>query len=100
MKVKFLRPVQGMAYFEGDVGEIPCSTKATALINSGMVILVPETEGNRNNLPEDIPAREILFENGLENITDVQNALPTITDLKGIGRKTAKDIKEFLSSNE
>lgn len=89
--------MQGFAYFENDIAENLPDEKAGMLVSKGWAVLIPETEGNANKLPEDIPARELLFENGLETLTDVKNALPTITDLKGIGRKTAKDIEKYLT---
>jgi hypothetical protein len=95
MKIKFLRPVQGMAYWEDDVADIP-DVKASRLVNSGFAIMIPETEGPVNKLPDNLPAREILFDNGLETIQDVQNAIDVLTDFDGIGKATAKKIKTFI----
>ena len=95
MKIKFLHPVPGYAYFAGDVCEINDS-RGAKLIAQGAAFMIPETEGTPNNLPENIPAREVLFENGLENMADVQNAIETLTDLNGIGKATAKKINAFV----
>lgn len=95
MKIKFLRPVQGMAYFEGDVAEVP-NERASRLVNNGWAVMLPETEGTANNLPEEMPARELLFENGLESVEDVRAAIDTLSDIKGIGKKTVEQIKTFV----
>lgn len=97
MKIKFLRPVAGFAYFEGDVAELN-DEKASSLVNKGWAIIVPDTEGEANQLPDDLPARDVLFDNGLETIDDVHNALETLTDLKGVGKKSAQKIKEYFNN--
>lgn len=96
MKIKFLRPVAGYAYFENDITETLPEEKAAKLVATGNAVLIPETEGPVNGLPEDLPAREILFAEGLETLTDVNNAMATITDINGIGKKTAETLKEYL----
>lgn len=96
MKIKFLKPVAGMAYFEGNIAEIN-DAKAAKLVNAGWAIMIPDTEGPVNKLPVDIPAREILFENGLETIKDVKNAIDVLIDIDGIGKKTAEKIKLFVN---
>lgn len=98
MKIKFLRPVQGLAYFENDVAELPDS-RAARLVNAGWAIMIPETKGTEqvNHLPEGIPARELLFDNGLETIEDVKNAIDVLTDFDGIGKRTAEKIKLFVN---
>lgn|SRR5690554_2511768 len=98
MKIKFLRPVQGLAYFEGDVAELP-DPRAARLVNSGWAVIIPETEGENqvNKLPDDIPARELLFNNGLETVEDVKNAIDVLTDFDGIGKRTAEKIKLFVN---
>ena len=93
MKIKFLRPVAGFAYFENDVTDSLPEEKAAKLVSQGYAIMIPETEGNKNTLPEDLPAREILFTEGLETLDDVSNAMPTITGFNGIGKKTATAIE-------
>ena len=96
MKIKFLRPVAGFAYFENDITDALPDEKAAGLVAKGYAILIPETEGEQNKLPDDLPGREQLYDGGLETIEDVKNALPTITDIKGIGKKTAEAIKKYL----
>lgn len=95
MKIKFLRPVQGMAYWENDIAEIPDS-KAANLVNRGFAVIIPDTEGPVNKLPGDLPAREILFDNGLETISDVKKAINVLTDFDGIRKATAKKIKNYI----
>jgi hypothetical protein len=96
MKIKFLRPVQGMAYWENDVAEIP-DAKAANLVNRGFAVIIPETEGPVNKLPHDLPAREILFENGMETIDDIKKAIDVLVDFNGIGKATARKIKTYIN---
>ena len=98
MKIKFRHPVTGLAYFAGDITDSLADEKAADLVAKGHAILIPETEGEENNLPTDLPGREQLFDGGLETIADVKNALPTLTDIKGIGKQTAAAIKKYLNS--
>ena len=97
--IKFKHSVPGFAYFAGDVASLPATVEAT-LVNNSSCIYIPETETRTNNLPEGLPARELLYNEGLETIDDVRNALPTITELRGVGKKTAKDIAAFLKAIE
>ena len=98
MKIKFLRPVAGFAYFEGDITDALPDEKAAKLVADGFAILIPDTEGPVNKLPDDLPFREILFENGIETIADLKNTIETITDFKGIGKKSAATIKKYLQT--
>lgn len=99
MKIKFLRPVQGMAYFEGDVCDID-DKRGASLVRSGFVILIPDTEGTVNRLPEDMPAREILFDNGMETLEDVRKALNVLTDFDGIGKRTAEKVRKYCEMGQ
>jgi hypothetical protein len=98
MKIKFLKPVQGFAYFENEIAADLSDDAAATLILQGFAIIIPDTEGNENNLPEDLPAREILFNEGLETIEDVLNALPTIGDISGVSKKDAKKLLTYFST--
>lgn len=97
MKIKIRYPVAGFAYFGNEIVDNLPDEKAAYLVEIGAAIIIPETEGTPNKLPDDIPAREILFNAGLETLTDVTNALETLTDIKGIGKKTASDIKKYIN---
>lgn len=97
MKIKFKKPAAGFAYFEGDIADID-SESAAKLVEDGFAIIVPDTEGNENTLPEGLPCREILFNSGLETIEDIENVLDTLTEIKGIGKKSAEQITAFINA--
>ena len=97
MKVKIIKPVPGMAYFGGETPDLK-PTVCAKWIQSGHMIAVPETEDDKNTLPEDLPGREILFNEGMKTIGDVKKVKETLTDFKGIGAKTAADIIKYIES--
>lgn len=101
IKVKFLKAHPEFAYFKGDVGEIT-EESAAILLESGHIIILPEgsDEGDVNTLPEDLPAREILFAEGFDTAEKVKEAGESILDIKGIGKATYKLIVEFLESEK
>lgn len=97
MKCLFLKPVKGYAYFTGDVGELPDEVAAD-LVKKGMVTLYQGEE--ENTLPEGMPARKILFENGFRTVEDVKNAREALDEIRGIGKKMAVTIIEYCDSYE
>ena len=52
MYVKFIHPVQGYAYFEGNVASIP-DDKAMELIKAGAVYQVDKNPAAKSDLPEE-----------------------------------------------
>jgi hypothetical protein len=97
MKIKFKKPAQGFAYFEGDVADI--SPEAAAkLVDDGFAIIVPETEGDDNELPEDLPGRLILFKEGIKTLDDVRKITESLTEIKGIGKKLAAEIVAYIGN--
>ncbi len=97
MKCLFLRSVKGYAYFAGDVGELP-DEEAADLVKKGFVTLYQGED--KNTLPEGMPARKILFENGFRTVEDVKNAKEALEEIKGIGKKMAVTIIEYCDSYE
>lgn len=98
MNIKFLRPVVGFAYFEGDItGSLP-DDRAAYLVSIGAAVLIPETEGKTNTLPDDLPARQLLFDAGFETVADILNAQSTLTDVPGISKRMAEKILKALTS--
>jgi hypothetical protein len=88
VKVKFLKSHPGFAYFAGDVGEMEAA-KAAALLNKGYVITLPEESIEvieDNPLPEDFPARDILWAEGFSSIAQVLEAGESLKAIKGIGK--------------
>lgn len=98
MYIKFLRPVAGYAYFEGDLAELPVHV-AAVLVNSGFAIMIPETEiVIENTLPADLPLKNELFTAGYTDIDMVKNADENILKgIKGIGEKGVKRIIKYLT---
>lgn len=101
MLVKINRPLKGYGYFGGETAELPDDI-AAKFINSGAAIMVQKTEGGEddNTLPEDLPMRDLLYENGYESVEQILDAKETLTDVKGIGNASASRIIEFCESYE
>lgn len=97
MKCLFLKPVKGYAYFKGDVGELPDEV-VTDLVENGFVTLYQGEE--ENTLPEGMPARKILFENGFRTVEDVEKAKEALEGIKGIGKKMVDTIIEYCNNYE
>jgi len=97
IKVKFLKAHPEFAYSAGSVGEVT-EENAARLLNSGYIIILPE-DGNEdvvNTLPEDFPARDILFAEGFDTAEKVKEAGESILDVKGIGKGTYKQIVAYF----
>lgn len=100
MRVKVLKPIKGYGYFPNETAEIP-DADALKFVESGFVIVVPETEGADDNmLPEDIPCRATLFKNGFETVEQILSARETLSEIKGITKKSAESIIKFCEENE
>ena len=95
MKCLFLKPVKGYAYFKGEVGELPDEV-ATDLVEKGFVTLYKGEE--ENTLPDGMPSRKILFENGFRTVSDVKNAKEALEEIRGIGKKMATTIIEYCEN--
>lgn len=98
MKIKFLKPVAGFAYFEGDVAEL-ADNLAAGIVAKGAAVIIPETEGPVSNLPLMIPARAILVREGFETIEDIRAAVDTLSQIKGLNKKTVKEITDFINDS-
>jgi len=99
INIQFLKPHPEYAYFAGDNAELSADNVAK-LISTGHVILFPgEKSKEVNPLPEGLPCREILFENGFDTIEKVTEAGESITEIKGIGKKSLAQITEFIASH-
>lgn len=99
MLVKFLRPVGGMAYFDGDVADLNSSV-AAPLIAQGFCIMIPDTEYEPvNPLPEDLPFREKLYNEGYDSIGMLKNApVKSLESIKGVGKKGAEKVITYLNN--
>lgn len=96
MKIKFKKSAPGFAYFEGDIAPLNPEL-AAKLVDEGYAIIIPDTEGDDNELPEDLPGRLILFKEGIKTLEDVRKIAESLTDIKGIGKKLAAEITEYIT---
>ena len=98
IQVRFLRSVPGYGYFRGDTGGV-ADDAAAALVNAGAAVLVPEAEGGDALclLPEDMPMRELLAENGYVSVEQVAAAGEVLTEIAGIGKKSAERIADYCN---
>lgn len=99
MLIKFMKPVGGMAYFEGDVADLN-SVIAAPLVAKGYAIMIPDTEYEpENTLAKDLPFRDKLFESGYNSMEMVINApSKSLETIKGVGKKGAERIKKYFES--
>jgi len=97
MKVKFRQSVPTMAYFVNDVAELD-SEVCAPWIESGHMLIIPETEGDSNNLPDDLPSRTILFNEGFTTIEDIVKIRESLETIKGITKASAAKIKKYIDS--
>jgi hypothetical protein len=96
MKIKFKKPAVGFAYFDGDIADI-APEAAAKLVDDGFAIIVPPTEGDDNELPDNLPGRFILYKEGFKTLEDVKKIIESLTEIKGIGKKLAAEIVEYLN---
>jgi hypothetical protein len=100
IKVKWLKAHHAYAYSKGNIGTVDAE-KAPVLIEGGYIIPVPDKEDDEvNPLPEDLPVRDLLFENGFDTIEKIKEAGDAITDIKGIGKGTLKTLAEWFETRE
>ena len=97
MKIKFLIPVQGFAYFENDIAEIADAAGAM-LVSKGYAVIIPETEGPVNNLPIDMPYRQLLFNAGFETVEDILLSRNALADY-GLKKPAIEKIINFITCN-
>lgn len=93
MWVQFLKSRQGLAYFAGDIVKMDEET-VQELIDEGYVKEVEPPENS--DLPVDLPGRAALVKEGLLTKEQVIASKEVLTDIKGIGEKTAVEIIEIL----
>jgi len=96
MKIKFKKPAFGFAYFEGDIADLHPES-AARLVDDGFAIIVPATEGDDNELPDELPGRLILYKEGIKTLEDVRKIAESLTNIKGIGKKLAAEITEYIN---
>ena len=100
LKITWKKPHASYAYFAGDQAELPAD-KVSELVDSGYVILFPgEEEKEENPLPEGLPFRDLLNENGFNTIEQILLAGDELIQIKGITAKTVDKIIRFITDNK
>lgn len=94
MKIKFISNVSELAYFPGDVAELPAELVAP-YIASGHIIVIPETEGTSNPLPAGLPMRDKLFAAGFSSLETI--AAADLSIIEGISKTNALKIKTYVA---
>lgn len=97
MWIKFIKAKAGLAYFKNDKVDMPAK-EAESLIEKGYAV-PSEAKPPKSDLPESLPGRSILIGEGLITKEHVLKAKDTLSDLPGIGRKTADQIIEQLNNS-
>lgn len=86
----------GFGYFAGDECHLEEKT-AKELHAAGMVMIIEDV----STLPAEMPAREILIEAGFMNTDALASmSVEELTEIKGIGKATAKKIFDFFETTE
>lgn len=96
MWIKFMKPAPGYAYSDGDKADLKPEEEAMRLVEEGYVIPLSPEEPD-SDIPEDFPARALLISEGIYTLKQVREALPSIEDIKGIGKGTLEKIVERLA---
>lgn len=96
MLVKLIEPIQGYGYFGSEVVEI-ADNIAIEWIQKRVAIMVQPTEGENNDLPEGIPSKKLLSDNGFTSVEQILSAEKSLIDIDGIGSKSAQAIIKFCN---
>lgn len=96
IRVKWNKSHPAFGYFAGQQGEVD-DKHIEMLSNGGYVQVLPGDDGDDNPLPTELPARDLLHENGytLEKLKGIE--AKTLQEINGIGPKTSEEIVEFLA---
>lgn len=97
IKIRFTKSPTGvfnLAYFPGDIVEMPAN-QAEVLIESEFAEEYIPVISDVNDLPLDIPGRDKLIAAGVKTMNELRQ-YDDITEIKGIGKTTAKAIVDYL----
>lgn len=103
VNVKWRKKHHMYGYFEGAIGTVDAAA-AAALYRDGYLIILPdeaaEVGANINPLPEDLPGREILYEEGFTSLESIKTAGESLKLIKGIKQKMYSMIMAFIEEAE
>jgi|LSQX01.2.fsa_nt_gb hypothetical protein len=98
-KIKFIASACGFGYGYMEGTELECSdAMAEEMVELGVAIKVKISPPKPAILPEDFPMRHVLVQYGIETLAELRNysTVEMLTELKGIGRRSAEAILERL----
>jgi hypothetical protein len=96
-KIKFTKSPTGLfrlAYFPGDVVEMN-TNQADVIIEAGYAEEYNPVIHQESGLPVDIPARDKLLAAGVNSLDELRQ-YDDLTDINGIGKKSAEAIIAYL----
>jgi len=96
VRVLWIKAHHNYAYSAGNTGHVKAEDLEKLLKDGYVVPLQDEEDEKINTLPEDLPARDILFAEGFDTAEKVQEAGESITDIKGISKATYKQIVAYF----
>lgn len=99
IRIKIKKPRKGWSYHGGELVDLP-SDIAKEFVDGDFAIQVPDTEGKDNELPVDLPMRDLLFQEGYESVDSILESQNTLTDIAGVGDKLSAQIVAFCESLE
>jgi hypothetical protein len=96
MKIKWVKNGSGIGYgfMEGTEVDVTESF-GHEIIELGYAVMV---HSKPTSLPENLPGRKILIENGFVSVGEIQQlTADELTTIKGIGKKLAEAIFKFIN---
>lgn len=97
-KIQFTKSPTGkfnLAYFAGDVVEMPAN-QAEVLIEHDFAVEVTPEIYPKDDLPPDVPARDKLLAAGVKSIEELK-LFDDLTEIPGVGKKLAEQIVAYLN---
>jgi hypothetical protein len=98
IKVLFLKAHPKFAYHADQIGLVNAK-KAVMLFKEKFAVPAPDG-GNDNTLPEDFPVRDLLFEAGYDTVEKIKAAGDSLTDVKGVGKGTLKQLENWFEEHK
>ncbi|QZE15357.1 hypothetical protein K4L44_05860 [Halosquirtibacter laminarini] len=96
MKVEIIRCHPFYSYFVGDKVELGEPVAQTFITGKYAMPIVSSTQSEENQLHEDLPYRELLFENGYTSLDEIEKAGESLIEVNGIGNKAMEKVLHFI----